>query len=135
MLGGAAPGLDRFCREVSFGTINLTGSVVLGWYTLPNPRSYYGYGSPLDRPARRPPMHRGPRLPVLPGLVGVNLISTTTSTAAPGRENEHQLDGQSAYRGNGYARGTRDRADREQMGQASAPTSRGLHGTYDSRWT
>src|SRR4029450_1699501 len=31
MLGGAAPGLDHYWRESSFGTIDLTGRVLLGW--------------------------------------------------------------------------------------------------------
>ena len=48
LLGGPAPGLDHYWRESSFGTINLTGSVVVGWYTLPHPRSYYVYGNPLE---------------------------------------------------------------------------------------
>ena len=53
MLGGQAPGLDHYWRESSFGTINLTGSVVLGWYTLPHPRSYYVYGNPLQLDTQR----------------------------------------------------------------------------------
>ena len=47
MLGStAAPSLDHFWREVSFGQVQLTGSQVVGWYTLPQPRSYYVYGTP-----------------------------------------------------------------------------------------
>jgi hypothetical protein len=53
LLGGQAPGLDHYWRASSFGTINLTGSVVLGWYTLPQPRSYYVYGNPLELDAQR----------------------------------------------------------------------------------
>ncbi len=49
MLGSsAAPGLDHYWRQTSFGNINLTGSVVVGWYTLPQPRSYYVYGNPAQ---------------------------------------------------------------------------------------
>ncbi|MDD5559579.1 hypothetical protein, partial [Candidatus Methylomirabilis sp.] len=33
--------LDRYWRESSYENINLTGSVVVGWYNLPQPRSYY----------------------------------------------------------------------------------------------
>ena len=39
LMGGAAPGLDHYWREVSYDMINLTGSVVVGWYNLPQPRS------------------------------------------------------------------------------------------------
>ena len=35
------PGLDHYWKEVSYGKINLTGSRVVGWYNLPQPRSYY----------------------------------------------------------------------------------------------
>jgi len=53
MLGGQAPGLDHYWRQSSFSAINLTGSVVVGWYTLPHPRSYYVYGNPLELDAQR----------------------------------------------------------------------------------
>lgn len=46
MLGTTPPGLDHYWRELSFNNVNLTGSAVYGWYTLPQPRSYYVYGSP-----------------------------------------------------------------------------------------
>ena len=38
-------GLDPYWREVSYGNINLTGSVVVGWYNLPQPQSYYYEGA------------------------------------------------------------------------------------------
>ena len=41
LMGSAAPGLDHYWREVSYDMINLTGSVVVGWYNLPQPRSSY----------------------------------------------------------------------------------------------
>ena len=48
MLGSTtAPSLDHYWRQVSYGAVNLIGSVVVGWYTLPQPRSYYVYGNPL----------------------------------------------------------------------------------------
>jgi FG-GAP-like repeat len=43
MIGTAAPGLNHYWQEVSYGNINLDGSVVYGWYNLPQPRSYYVY--------------------------------------------------------------------------------------------
>lgn len=43
MLGGSYPGMDHYWQELSFNLINLTGSVVVGWYNLPQPRSYYVY--------------------------------------------------------------------------------------------
>ncbi len=41
IMGGASPGLDNYWRENSDNQINLVGSVAVGWYTLPHPRSYY----------------------------------------------------------------------------------------------
>jgi len=46
MFGTTPPGLDHYWRELSFNNVNLTGSEVHGWYTLPQPRSYYVYGNP-----------------------------------------------------------------------------------------
>ncbi len=34
-------GLDSYWRELSYEAINLSGSKVVGWYTLPHNRSYY----------------------------------------------------------------------------------------------
>jgi len=39
--GNAIGQLDHYWREVSYGQINLTGSSAYGWYTLPQPRSFY----------------------------------------------------------------------------------------------
>lgn len=41
MYGSSYPGLDHYWREQSYHKINLTGSMAVGWYTLPYPRSYY----------------------------------------------------------------------------------------------
>jgi hypothetical protein len=45
LMGSASPGLDHYWNEVSYGRIDLTGSVVAGWYNLPRPRSYYVYAT------------------------------------------------------------------------------------------
>ena len=41
MYSSAYPGLDHHWREESFDIANVTGSAALGWYVLPQPRSYY----------------------------------------------------------------------------------------------
>ena len=41
LMGSVAPGMDHYWQEVSYGNVNLGGSVVAGWYDLPRPRSYY----------------------------------------------------------------------------------------------
>src|SRR5262249_49363674 len=43
LLAGVYPGLDHYWREVSYDNVNIAGSVVVGWYNLPQPRSYYVY--------------------------------------------------------------------------------------------
>jgi M6 family metalloprotease-like protein len=42
------PGLDHYWKEASYATVNITGSSAHGWYTLPQPRSYYIYEGRLD---------------------------------------------------------------------------------------
>ncbi|UXI67802.1 hypothetical protein [Tahibacter amnicola] len=39
--GNATGQLDHYWREVSYNKINLTGSSAYGWFTLPQPRSFY----------------------------------------------------------------------------------------------
>ena len=41
MLGGSAPSLADYWRQVSSGQITLDGSEVAGWYTLPEPATSY----------------------------------------------------------------------------------------------
>jgi M6 family metalloprotease-like protein len=48
LMGTAYPGMDHYWRELSYGKITLTGSVVVGWYNLPQPWSYYMYDSNGD---------------------------------------------------------------------------------------
>jgi M6 family metalloprotease-like protein len=44
----AYPGLDSYWREASYNAIDLQGSLAVGWFTLPHPRSYYIYDSNAD---------------------------------------------------------------------------------------
>ena len=48
MYSNAYPGMDHYWREQSFDMIDVVGSDAVGWYTLPKPKSYYVYGSPLQ---------------------------------------------------------------------------------------
>jgi M6 family metalloprotease-like protein len=56
IFAGSSPGLDDYWREVSYDAINLEGSRVVGWYTLPHPRSVYiaqtAVGADLQRLAQ-----------------------------------------------------------------------------------
>jgi M6 family metalloprotease-like protein len=41
LTGAAYPGVNHYWTEVTEGGITLDGSIVVGWYTLPHPRSMY----------------------------------------------------------------------------------------------
>ena len=44
LMGSSYPGRAHYWKEVSYGNIpDLRGSIVVGWYNLPRPRSYYVY--------------------------------------------------------------------------------------------
>ena len=48
MYSGVFPGLDHFWQQVSYQNIDLVGSDAVGWYMLPQPRSYYVYDNDGD---------------------------------------------------------------------------------------
>lgn len=48
MYANEYPGLDHYWRESSYNLANVNGSTALGWYTLPQPRSYYVPDGSLD---------------------------------------------------------------------------------------
>ena len=49
MMRSSYPALGHYWKEVSYGDIlDLRGSVVVGWYNLPQPRSYYEYDKDGD---------------------------------------------------------------------------------------
>ena len=41
LFSSSKPGLNHYWQEASYDQININGSLAFGWYTLPNPRSYY----------------------------------------------------------------------------------------------
>ena len=48
--GTTYPSLDHYWRQVSYNQMNVTGSKVVGWYTLPHPMSYYAAPATPDDP-------------------------------------------------------------------------------------
>ena len=46
--GSSYPGLDHYWREQSYNQMDLAGSTMVGWYTLPQPRSHYVTANGLD---------------------------------------------------------------------------------------
>jgi M6 family metalloprotease-like protein len=47
-MGNSYPGADHYFQELSEGQATLAGSVTVGWYVLPKPRSGYVNGTSLD---------------------------------------------------------------------------------------
>jgi len=47
-MGNSYPGADHYFQELSEGQVTLAGSVTVGWYDLPRPRSGYVSGTSLD---------------------------------------------------------------------------------------
>jgi len=47
-MGSSFPGADHYFQELSEGLVTLSGSVTVGWYVLPKPRSGYVNGTSLD---------------------------------------------------------------------------------------
>ncbi|OGO28852.1 MAG: hypothetical protein A2Z16_11180 [Chloroflexi bacterium RBG_16_54_18] len=48
MYANAFPGLDHYWRELSYNQLDLLGSTAVGWFNLPQPRSYYIYDMDSD---------------------------------------------------------------------------------------
>jgi hypothetical protein len=46
--GGEYPGVSHYWSHQSYGAVDVAGSRVFGWYTLPKPRSGYGSGTEWD---------------------------------------------------------------------------------------
>ena len=98
MLGTQAPGLDHYWRQASFSAINLTGSMVVGWYTLPHPRSYYVYGNPLALDTQRAAADCTAAADAdvyFPSFIGINLMfNDDLDCCAWGGSMTMALDGQ-----------------------------------------
>lgn len=78
MYSGSWPGLDHYWREVSYNMANVAGSLATGWYTLPQPRSYYVINGRLDfdRAAQDCTGAADPYVNFA-GMAGINLMFNT----------------------------------------------------------
>ena len=95
LMGDTYPGLDHYWRELSYNTMDLVGSRIVGWYTLPHPLPDYE----LDRWC-------GPPLPLtfdclaaadadvyFPDYAGINLVFNEGMPAAYGGGEYLAFDG------------------------------------------
>jgi hypothetical protein len=74
MYRSTRPGLDHYWRELSNNKVNLLGSTAVGWFTLPQPRSYYvGSTTNLDQLANDC-INAADSAVFLPNYQGINLM-------------------------------------------------------------
>jgi hypothetical protein len=147
LLAGVYPGLDHYWRQVSYNNVNIAGSVVVGWYNLPRPRSYYVYDqnndgfADLDVQRARDDCTAAADADVFfPQFVGVNLMfNQILDCCAWGGSTTMTRDGQrKVYRITweppwGYA--NQDVIAHEMGHGFGLPHSSGpYNATYDSNW-
>jgi M6 family metalloprotease-like protein len=140
MYSSARPGLDHYWRELSYNRVNLQGSTAVGWFTLPQPRSYYvGSTTNLDQLANDCIAVADPVV-FFPNYQGINLMfNDRLGCCAWGGLRYLNLDGQNRRYGITWMPpwGYRDiSVIAHEMGHAfGLPHSSGPYNTpYDSQW-
>jgi len=135
LMGSTEPGMDHYWREVSYDNIHLTGSIVLGWYELPETHAYYQTDPnqitddclALADPDVYFPDFEGINM-VFPDLIG--------PYSGQGGRAYHTLDGITKVYGTTWLYGFTQQLFAHEMGHSfSLPHSSGPYGaTYDSNW-
>jgi len=140
MYSSTRPGLDHYWRELSYNRVNLQGSTAVGWFILPQPRSYYvGSTTNLDRLANDC-IAAADSAVFFPNYQGINLMfNESLGCCAWGGWTYLNLDGQNRRYGItwlppwGYQNIS---VIAHEMGHAfGLPHSSGPYNTpYDSQW-
>jgi M6 family metalloprotease-like protein len=99
MYANTYPGLDHYWRELSYNNINLAGSDAFGWYTLPQPESFYFYdmdgdgGVDIDLPRlAQDCASAGDADIYFPDYYGINLMFNTPAWCSFYGSSAWQLD-------------------------------------------
>ena len=75
MLDNTFPHLDHYWRQASYDLANIAGSGAFGWFTLPQPRSYYVTASGLDhQKAAQDCTNAATSMVTFSNYVGINLM-------------------------------------------------------------
>ena len=76
LLGTNGPSLDSYFRENSYDHINLSGSVVVGWFNLPGTAASYVdvFGGPDREKLMRDAMNVADSTVFFPGFYGINVM-------------------------------------------------------------
>jgi M6 family metalloprotease-like protein len=137
--GGSYPGLDNYWIEASFNQMNVSGSTVRGWFTLPQPRSHYVPGGAADLQALVTDCLAAADPTVnFPAFYGINMqFNAVLDCCSWGGSRTMTLDGQTKTYGVTWMA---DWADvtvyaHEEGHSLGLPHSSGPYAeTYDSRW-
>lgn len=137
IMGSIYPGMDHYWQEVSYGNIDLSGSVNLGWYNLPLRDSDYTYNEKLIEDC----LAQADANVYFPDFAGINILTNGgVPSSSTGWPKTLYLDGvvkrysvtllaASAWQSN-------NRVIAHEMGHAFGLWhSSGLYGNvYDSQW-
>jgi hypothetical protein len=141
LMSGTAPGLNHYWREVSYNTVNLNGSLVVGWYNLSQPRSYYLPNGSLDFGRAATDCTAAADAAVyFPSFQGINLMfNQDLDCCAWGGAWGGSLDGQSKTYSMTWMPtwgwGNQSVMEHEMGHGFGLPHSSGPYGqTYDSQW-
>ncbi len=145
---GDRPSMNHYWKEVSYNNINVEGSVILGWYNLPHPRSYYVYD--MD-PMEEGDEMNGQRILAdaialadpyvdFTGYVGFHMcLNDVLDCCSWGGRSWLTIDGETRYWNTTWLAdwgwGNQDVIAHETGHSIGWPHSSGPYGdTYDSRW-
>ena len=136
--GATYPGLTHHWREQSYGQMDVAGSTVVGWYTLPHPMASYGWPGGIDFGALMADCTAAADPAVnFPQYSGINLQFNAWNDYSWGGGWTLSLDGQTKSYGMTWMASWADMTvyAHEEGHTFGLPHSSGPYGAvYDSRW-
>ncbi len=137
--GSSYPGLNHYWLEQSFNQMNVAGSAMVGWYTLPQPQSHYVTENGTDLVGLGTDCTSAADADVnFPQYYGVNLqFNASLGCCSWGGSWTLTLDGQTKFYGMTWMAAWADMTvyAHEEGHSLGLPHSSGPYSnTYDSRW-